>query len=74
MHPDDVGSAAESFREVMSAGDAVVRSVLRVRHGGDGRWHTYETLATNRLDDPDVNAIIVNFRDVNAMAPVAERV
>jgi PAS domain S-box-containing protein len=36
---------------------------LRYRHT-DGTWRYLEILRTNRLDDPAVRAIVVNFRDV----------
>ena len=66
VHPDDRQSATATFSAVAASPGAVVQTVVRVKHGADGEWHTYETLATNRLDDPDVNAIVVNFRDVTA--------
>jgi diguanylate cyclase (GGDEF)-like protein len=32
----------------------------------EGEWHWFETIEINRLDDPDVNGIVTNARDVEA--------
>ena len=38
-------------------------------HDRDGDWHWFETIEINRLDDPDVNGIVTNARDVTAHGP-----
>ena len=35
-------------------------------HDRAGEWHWFETIEINRLDDPDVNGIVTNARDVTA--------
>jgi PAS domain S-box-containing protein len=64
MHPDDVMEGRRRFAMILS-GDAPLVAVpdLRYRHS-DGTWRYLEVLRTNRLDDPAVSAIVVNFRDV----------
>src|SRR5205085_5776364 len=41
----------------------LVSIVCRCRHG-NGSWRHMETVACNRLADPAVQAVVVNFRDV----------
>ena len=36
---------------------------MRVQHA-DGRWRWQESSISNRLDDPTINGIILNVRDV----------
>ncbi len=36
---------------------------FRVVHG-DGSWHTLEAVGTNLTDDPAVDGIVINARDV----------
>src|SRR3954452_7714365 len=64
MHPDDLMEGRRRFAAILS-GDAPLKAMpdLRYRHS-DGTWRYLEVLRTNRLDDPAVRAIVVNFRDV----------
>jgi two-component system cell cycle sensor histidine kinase/response regulator CckA len=63
LHPDDVASARAKFAECLDRPGCVVRGEYRVRHK-DGSWRHIEALAVNRLNDPAVAAIVVNYRDV----------
>jgi two-component system, cell cycle sensor histidine kinase and response regulator CckA len=64
MHPDDVMEGRRRFAAILN-GNAPLTAIpdLRYRHA-DGTWRYLEVLRTNRLDDPAVHAIVVNFRDV----------
>ncbi|MEA2326601.1 MAG: hypothetical protein QOE68_1560 [Thermoanaerobaculia bacterium] len=64
MHPDDVMEGRRRFTAVVAdQGPPVATPELRYRHA-DGTWRYLEVLRTNRLGDPAVRAIVVNFRDV----------
>lgn len=64
MHPDDVMECRRRFAEVLTGKAPLVEAPdLRYRHS-NGTWRYLEVLRTNRLDDPAVRAIVVNFRDV----------
>lgn len=63
IHPDDRAMATEMFRSIGSSHGNVLRTELRIRHS-DGSWRMLQLDSTNRLGDPDVNGIIVNFRDI----------
>jgi two-component system cell cycle sensor histidine kinase/response regulator CckA len=76
MHPDDVMEGRRRFLSILNNQAALVAMPdLRYRHS-DGTWRYLEVLRTNRLDDPAVRAIVVNFRDVterNNALDAAER-
>ena len=64
FHPDDAGRAAEHLAEVRNALVAEARpAVYRVRCR-DGRYRHLETLALNRLGDPEIDGIFLIARDV----------
>jgi PAS domain S-box-containing protein len=64
FHPEDVMQARKRFAEVVANQYQLVSQTdLRYRHK-DGTWRYLEVLRANRLDDPAVRAIVVNFRDV----------
>ncbi|UVE49391.1 PAS domain S-box protein [Haloferax larsenii] len=62
VHPDDREHVREDFEQVME-GDSPVRSEFRIRHK-NGTWRRFETVGVNLLDDPSVNGIVLNSRDV----------
>jgi two-component system, cell cycle sensor histidine kinase and response regulator CckA len=76
MHPDDVMEGRRRFVTILNNQAALVAMPdLRYRHS-DGTWRYLEVLRMNRLDDPAVRAIVVNFRDVtdrNSALETAER-
>jgi two-component system, cell cycle sensor histidine kinase and response regulator CckA len=63
IHPDDGGAAREVFRECLQRPGVPLPVEYRVRHK-DGVWRHIEAIAVNRLDDPAIGAIVVNYRDV----------
>lgn len=64
-HPDDHGAATAALRELAASPSQSRRVEVRTR-AGDGSWRWLETVGTNRLDDPEVQAIILNSRDITA--------
>src|SRR5213594_3214969 len=63
VHPDDRRDALELFGELMQRPVHVVKTELRALHK-DGSWRRLEAVGVNRLDDPAICAIIVNYRDI----------
>ena len=61
IHPDDLPAAAEVLKQVLSGQPARVE--MRARHA-DGSWRTIDSILVNLLDDPGVEGIVVNMRDV----------
>jgi len=63
MHPDDVERIWRGYAEMARTQSTRPPVQFRARHR-DGSWREVETIANNRLHDPEVGAIIVTMRDV----------
>ena len=63
IHPDDGSEARKAFAECLKRPGVPLPVEYRVRHK-DGVWRHIEAIAVNRLDDPAIGAIVVNYRDV----------
>ena len=63
VHPDDVAEVQRRFGIMLADPAERPTIVCRVRHR-DGAWRHLETVACDRLTDPAVQAVVVNFRDV----------
>lgn len=64
VHPDDAHAAVESLVTSVDSGEGVKDPVeIRVLHS-DGDWREVEIVANNLLDEPEVNGILINARDV----------
>jgi|GEM_PF-3031348 len=63
VHPDDVALAKEKFKLALETPDTLQIVEARFRHQ-DGSWRILEIIGRNLLDNPNVNGVIVNSRDV----------
>ncbi len=63
VHPEDRDRAVEAFDRGVSGEGFDERLEYRFRHA-DGSWRTVESIGRNRLDDPVVEGVVVNSRDV----------
>jgi two-component system, cell cycle sensor histidine kinase and response regulator CckA len=63
IHPDDRARAIE-FIAAVARDDAPGKPVEWRMRASDGTWIEVETTATGQLDDPDVQGIVLNSRDV----------
>jgi PAS domain S-box-containing protein len=63
VHPEDLPDARRAFARSLQSPGLRLRTMLRVRHR-DGSWRDAEVDAVNRLDEPAVGGVVVNFRDV----------
>jgi PAS domain S-box-containing protein len=63
VHPDDVLRLRGVFAGLLTDPGGEVPWECRLRHA-DGTWRWVEGTATNLLADPDVDAVVINFRDV----------
>jgi PAS domain S-box-containing protein len=66
VHPDDFPALQERFLELLAGSRAFDRSLLTRVRAADGSWHSLEMMATNLLDDSNVEGIVFNCRDVTA--------
>ncbi|HEU5261858.1 MAG TPA: PAS domain S-box protein [Gemmatimonadales bacterium] len=63
VHPDDRAGARELFRELLQRSGRLARAEVRALHK-DGTWRHLEAVGVNRLDNPAIGAIVVNYRDI----------
>jgi two-component system, cell cycle sensor histidine kinase and response regulator CckA len=63
LHPDDLADQRANFAELLAEPNRQLTAEVRYRHG-DGSWHWMEATMTNLLHDPDVGAVVSNYRDI----------
>ncbi len=64
VHPEDVAQVREILQRLLSEPETPQKFEFRCRHK-DGSWRWLEASAGNRLTDPDVAGIVMNYRDVS---------
>jgi len=63
IHPDDVIAVQKAYGQLMQMPDKTINMAMRTLHK-NGTYLQMEVTATNLLNEPCVEAIVVNFRDV----------
>ena len=63
LHPDDLEGATNTLIRVIQQPGQVVQAAYRIRHK-DGTWRWISGTLQNLLAEPDVGAIIINYRDI----------
>ncbi len=63
IHPFDLNSIKEMLAGILSEPSKIGNAEIRIRHK-NGSWCWIEGVGKNMLDEPAVNAIVVNFRDI----------
>jgi two-component system, cell cycle sensor histidine kinase and response regulator CckA len=63
VHEDDVAAFRTNFEEQLRERGVPIRHAFRLRHS-DGTWRSIESIGVNRLQDPTIQGVIVNYRDV----------
>ncbi|MHB9108803.1 MAG: sensor histidine kinase [Armatimonadota bacterium] len=71
IHPDDLPHVQEQLARIACEPDAVMQVRFRIRHR-DGNWRWLDANAQNMLGDPDIGAIVVNYRDITAAVQADE--
>jgi two-component system, cell cycle sensor histidine kinase and response regulator CckA len=64
IHPDDAERCETALASVVAYGLSGVTVECRVRHK-DGSWRWVEAVGTNMLEDPAVEAVVINYRDIS---------
>ena len=72
VHPDDVAELRKLFIAGSRQPGFIVTTEFRIRHK-NGSWRFHEATAHNLLDDPAVNGIVVNSRDVTDRKRLEQR-
>jgi PAS domain S-box-containing protein len=63
VHPDDVERLGRAYNEILEFPSHVVTTEVRLRHK-DGSYRWLEIILSNRLDEPGIQALVGNYRDV----------
>src|SRR5262245_8533597 len=71
-HPDDLQQLRHCFAECLRQPGVAIPIECRLRHK-DGAWRYMEATAVNRLSDPDVRAVVINYRDISRQKDVEQR-
>jgi diguanylate cyclase (GGDEF)-like protein/PAS domain S-box-containing protein len=64
IHPTDQAWARQLLADVTQTPGAQLAGEVRIRHA-DESWRFIEMVLTNLLDDPAVNGVVVNYRDIS---------
>lgn len=63
IHPDDVPRALDMFRQTLATPRSPLHLELRLRRK-NGQWAWIESVTSNLLDQPEIRAIVSNYRDI----------
>ena len=63
VHDEDMLAFTRELPAAAPNNRGVLRNAFRLRHS-DGSWRRIESVGVNRLDDPGIRGIIINYRDV----------
>jgi diguanylate cyclase (GGDEF)-like protein/PAS domain S-box-containing protein len=72
VHPEDRERALGLFAEILKKPGVHPPIAFRVPHA-DGTWRYMEHVVNNLLDDPSVNGIVINSRDITERKEAEER-
>ena len=63
IHPDDRSQVREKLEQLIAESGAIDITEFRFKHA-NGSWVWFESRGRNRLDDPNIEAIIVSQRNI----------
>lgn len=63
VHPDDRASTEQALERLMHDDVARIMAVFRCQHAS-GPWCWIEAVGSNRLNDVELNGVVVNYRDI----------
>jgi PAS domain S-box-containing protein len=74
VHPDDQHDVKVSLTKLVEAAPGATANFgCRLRHE-DGSWRHVESVCTNLADDPRVNGLVLNIRDVTEQAALRKSI
>ena len=74
VHPDDQDDVNASLTKLVEAAPgATANFACRLQHK-DGSWRHVESICTNLADDPRVNGLVLNIRDVTEQAALRKSI
>lgn len=73
IHPDDYALTQDLFSKVVAEADRVADVDIRLRHE-DGTYRWVSVRARNRMNDPAVGGLVINFHDSTERHMAADRI
>ncbi len=73
VHPDDLERSRALFGRLLTRPGEAITAEVRCRHA-DGSWRDLECVGVNRLNEPAVQAVVANFRDITERKRAEEAV
>jgi len=64
MHPDDLQRTKDIFSQLVQNAGTTLTATFQFRHQ-DGSWRWLEATGTGMLNEPSIQAIVVNYHDVS---------
>jgi PAS domain S-box-containing protein len=64
VHPEDFPELRERFDDVLAGTSGYEGPIVARVRAADGSWHSLEMMAINLIDDPNVQGVVINARDV----------
>ncbi|MCK6553974.1 PAS domain S-box protein [Candidatus Binatia bacterium] len=71
FHPEDLPAVIGAFRAVAQSPGVGPPVEFRVRHR-DGTWRVIEAIGNNQLDNPGIQGVVVNARDITGRKAAEE--
>lgn len=72
IHPEESAQVLHTFKKLLAQPYGSASIELRYRHK-DGSWRWIEALGTNLLEDPSVQAVAINYRDITERRQLMEQ-
>lgn len=63
MHPDDLEWTRRLYEQLLREPGGSRRGIFRLR-SSSGEWRWVEAIATNMLEEPYVEAVVINYHDI----------
>jgi PAS domain S-box-containing protein len=73
VHPDDRREVNSSLTKLVEAPGATANFGCRLQHQ-DGSWRDVESICTNLADDPRIQGLVLNIRDVTEQAALRQSI
>ena len=73
MHPDDLAWTSTAYVKLLHEPGGRQNGIFRLRRS-DGSWRWVEAIVANMLNEPSVNALVINYRDITERKQTEERI
>ncbi|ADU32043.1 sensor domain-containing protein [Evansella cellulosilytica] len=73
VHPDEHDYVRSRFENLLENPDKPQKLDVRLRHK-EGNWRTVHVIANNRMDDPHIEGVIINYHDVTEMREAQQKI